>query len=73
MSISPIPSISVRRIRHTNILSEMMSMPGDSGAPVIDENGKWVGIVVAGDEKDRTLILPVMYLFTQLGYKLFKQ
>lgn len=55
---------------HNIVVTEMMSKGGDSGAPVIDDGGKLVGIVVSGNETDRTLVLPVTFLFTQLGYKL---
>jgi hypothetical protein len=51
------------------VVTEMISKGGDSGAPVIDKNGKLVGIVVSGNEKDKTLVLPVTFLFTQLGYQ----
>jgi hypothetical protein len=53
-------------------ITEMISKGGDSGAPVIDSNGKLVGIVVSGNGRDRTLVLPITFLFTQLGYTLFK-
>lgn len=52
------------------IVAEMMSKGGDSGAPVVDKNGKLVGIIVSGNEKNRTLILPVTYLFSKLHYTL---
>lgn len=53
------------------VVAERLSSGGDSGAPVIDKNGKLVGIVVAGDNETSTLILPVTFLFTLLDYKLF--
>ena len=52
------------------VITEKISIGGDSGAPVVDQNGKLVGIVVAGDEQERTLVLPITYLFTLLDYQL---
>lgn len=53
------------------VVTEKISERGDSGAPVVDSENKLVGIVIAGNKHDnKTLILPVSYLFTLLGYKL---
>lgn len=39
-----------------------LSIPGDSGAPVIDDNNKFVGIVIGGDGKNISYILPIAQL-----------
>ncbi len=52
------------------IVTEAMSNGGDSGAPVLDEQDKLVGIVVGGDGHTRTYIMPVYGLFANSIYTL---
>ncbi len=54
------------------VVAERLSTGGDSGAPVIDDSGKLVGIVVSGDDSNMTLILPVSYFFSNSNYSLTK-
>jgi len=57
---------------HNLIITSNMSSPGDSGAPVVDEQNNLVGIVIGGDEKSRTYILPVYGFLANNGYSLPK-
>ncbi len=50
------------------IVTEKMSVPGDSGAPVIDSADKVVGIIIASDELYRSYVLPVHGLAVLEGY-----
>ncbi|MBI1780586.1 MAG: trypsin-like peptidase domain-containing protein [Sphingobacteriales bacterium] len=51
------------------IVTEKISMPGDSGAPVIDDQGMVVGIIIAGSvEEKRSYILPIHNIVFQQGY-----
>jgi len=52
------------------IITEPMSSPGDSGAPVVDNMNKLVGIVIGGDEEKRTYILPVFGFLIDFNLKL---
>ncbi|MEO8569205.1 MAG: serine protease, partial [Ginsengibacter sp.] len=52
------------------VVTEKISKPGDSGAPVIDENNKVVGIIIASDEFFRSYILPVHNLLILNSYRL---
>ena len=57
------------QIRFDNVIvTEKISMPGDSGAPVIDESNKIVGIIIAGNEIDRSFVLPIHNIIFQQGY-----
>lgn len=44
------------------VVSEKISTAGDSGAPVIDDENKIVGIVIGGNNENKTFILPVYNL-----------
>lgn len=52
------------------IITGKMSLPGDSGAPVIDEHNNLVGIVIGGDKETRTYILPVFGFLVDNDLKL---
>ncbi len=52
------------------VITKKLSVPGDSGAPVIDENNKIVGIVIASDDSLRSYILPIHNLIILNGYRL---
>ncbi|MGG9962061.1 hypothetical protein [Ferruginibacter sp. SUN106] len=49
------------------LVSEKISMGGDSGAPVITTDNKLLGYVIAGNERDVSFILPFYYLFLNKG------
>jgi hypothetical protein len=41
------------------IFTEMISVPGDSGAPVVEEDShKLIGFIIGGNEKDTSFVLP---------------
>jgi hypothetical protein len=46
------------------IFTERMSSAGDAGAPVLDENKKLVGIVIAGSTES-TVVLPLTKIFRE--------
>jgi len=50
------------------VVTEKISLHGDSGAPVVDENNKVVGIVIASDEIERSYVLPIYNLLILNGY-----
>ena len=54
------------------IAVEKISIAGDSGAPVIDQDNKVVGIIIAGDPDGRSYVLPVFRIIFQQGYNLLK-
>jgi hypothetical protein len=57
------------RARFENIVvTEKISTPGDSGAPVIDKENKIVGILIAGNDNNRSFILPIYNIVFQQGY-----
>jgi tetratricopeptide (TPR) repeat protein len=45
------------------------SLGGDAGAPVVDEQDRLIGMHFAGS-KDLSLVLPIDYIFQELGVKL---
>lgn len=53
------------------ILVEMVAFRGDSGAPLIDENGHLVGMLVGGNTT-RQLFCPVELVFHRLTCQLFR-
>ena len=60
-------------VEFVNILiTGPMSSPGDSGAPVVDNMNKLVGIVIGGDEENRTYILPVFGFLIDFNLQLIK-
>jgi hypothetical protein len=51
------------------IVCDKISMPGDSGAPVIEVNsGKLVGFIIGGDEQTASYIIPFYNLFNNRNY-----
>ena len=52
------------------VVTEKISMPGDSGAPVLDEDKRIVGIIIAGNKEDRSFVLPIYNIVFQQGYSI---
>ncbi len=47
------------KLKFSNVITTTkISMPGDSGAPVIDEGGRLIGFIIGGNEIDRSFIIP---------------
>lgn len=53
------------------LIAEKISSKGDSGGPVVDENKKLVGYVIA-DSDSETVILPFFPIFSNTGYRIKK-
>ncbi len=51
------------------IETEPFSQPGDSGAPLVNEEGKLVGFVYAGGDKN-TFVMPIKPVLERLGVQL---
>lgn len=49
------------------IVAEKMSMPGDSGAPVVTFDNKLLGYIIGGNKDNVTYILPFYRLFLNKG------
>jgi hypothetical protein len=66
LSILDSPAIPpVGQVFSNVVCCEKISMPGDSGAPVIEVNsGKLVGFVIAGDGQTVSYVIPFYNLFT---------
>lgn len=47
----------------------MKSSPGDSGAPVVTEDGKLVGLLFAG-ANDQTFVMPIQPILAALKVEL---
>jgi len=52
------------------VVTEKISAPGDSGGPVVDENNKVVGIIIASDKRNRSYVLPIHNFLILEGYKI---
>lgn len=53
------------------ILTSAMSSAGDSGAPVVTDDGRLVGMVFAGSN-EATFVMPIRAILTALGVELAK-
>jgi hypothetical protein len=63
--------VGAAQIRFENVVvTEKISMPGDSGAPVLDLENMIVGIIIAGNQEDRSYVLPIHNIIFQQGYSL---
>lgn len=63
----PVPSMNLT----SAIVVEMTAFHGDSGAPLVDENNRLIGMLVGGNPT-RQLFCPIEMVFDRLSCKLFQ-
>ena len=49
------------------IVAEIISMPGDSGAPVVTADNRLLGYIIGGNKLDTSFILPFCQLTINKG------